>query len=56
MLGPSMMFAGAPLALGVALYAYARNLGRPYALTALVISGLEALALLSLLVLSLFLS
>ena len=51
-----MMFAGAPLALGVALYAFTRNLGRPYALAALIIGGLEALVLASLLVLALFIS
>jgi len=46
------MIAGTPLALGVSIYAVARNLGRPYALTALVISGLEALALASVIVLA----
>lgn len=51
-----MIFAGTPLALGVSIYAFARGLGRPYALAALVISGIEAALLGALLVLSLFLS
>jgi hypothetical protein len=54
-LGPSMVMAGTPLALGVSIYALARSLGRPYALAALVLSGIEALLLASVLVLSLFL-
>jgi len=49
------VLAGTPLALGVSIYAFARGLGRPYALTALVLSGLEMLLLASVLVLALFL-
>jgi hypothetical protein len=55
MLGPSMVLAGTPLALGVSIYAFARGLGRPFALAALALSGLEALLLASVIVLSLFL-
>lgn len=53
MLGPSIMFAGTPLALGVSVYAFARAIDRPFAIAGLVVSGLEALLLASLIVLSL---
>jgi len=50
-----VIFAGTPLALGVSIYAFARGLGRPYALAALIVSGVEAVLLGALLVFALFL-
>ena len=44
-LGPSIMYASTPLALGVSIYAFARTLDRPFAIAALTLSSLEALFL-----------
>jgi len=48
-----VIWAGTPLALGVSIYAFARGLGRPYSLIALILSGLEALLLACVLVVAL---
>jgi hypothetical protein len=49
------VLAGTPIALGVSIYAFVRGLDRPFALTALVLSALEALLLAAVLLLSLIL-
>ncbi len=45
MLGPSIMFVGTALALGVSIHALARTPDRSFAITALALSSMEALFL-----------
>ena len=53
MLGPSIMFLGTPLALGASIFAFVRTIDRPYALAGLLLSGLEAVLLGTVILLSL---
>ena len=52
MLGPSLMYAGTPLALGVSIFAFVRAIDRPFAAAAFVMGSLEAIFLAAVIVLS----
>lgn len=45
MLGQSIVLCGPPLALGLALAAYARGVDRPFTIAALALGGIESLLL-----------